>query len=293
MPDPDQPILSELQLRDGRNLAWASYGDPSGRPVFYLHGAPATRLLHPSGAVSAEHGVRLITASRPGYGRSDFQPDRRVLGWPEDLLQLADHIGAERFAVAGASAGGPYAAACAYALRERVSAAAIVSSFGPADAPGALDGLPWERRLGVFLGRRAPWANQALMATLRNPSRDTEAFARRYSAHSCAEDKAVLADPGFGGMMKESYAASCERGVRGFAQDVSLLVRDWGFRLEDIRVPTLLWHAREDRGTPLPMAQAMAAAIPGCQTRWLDGGSHFVLFRHWAALLEALRAAGD
>jgi pimeloyl-ACP methyl ester carboxylesterase len=284
--------LSELRLRDGRNLAWASYGDPTGQPVFYLHGAPATRLLHPSDRVAAEHGVRLISASRPGYGRSDFQPGRRVLDWPEDLEQLADHLGIERFAVVGASAGGPYVAACAWALPQRVRVAALVSSFGPVDAPGAMEGLPWERQLGVFLGRHAPWGNRALMATLRNPSRDTEAFTRRYSSHSCASDKAMLADPEFGGMMKASYAASCERGVRGFAHDVSILVRPWGFRLEEIRVPTHLWHAREDRGTPLPMAQAMAAAIPGCRTRWLEGGSHFVIFTHWAALLKAILGDG-
>ena len=292
MRDPDHPILSELRLWDGRQLAWASYGDPDGRPVFYLHGSPATRLLHPSGAVAARHGVHLIAASRPGYGRSDFQPGRRVLDWPEDLSQLADQIGAERFAVVGASGGAPYVAACAYALPERVQVAAMVSSFGPVDAPGAMDDLPWERKLGVILGRHAPWANRALMATLRNPSRDTEAFARRYSTHSCPSDKAMLADPTFGGMMKASYTASCERGVRGFAHDITALVGDWGFRLEDIRVPVHLWHAREDLGTPLPMAQAMAAAIPGCRTRWLDGGSHFVIFTHWDELLEAILAPG-
>jgi len=288
MRDPDQPILSELRLGDGRSLAWASYGDPHGQPVFYLHGAPATRLLHPSGQVAAERGVRLITASRPGYGRSDAQPGRTVLGWAGDLAQLADHVGAERFAVVGASAGGPYVAACAHALPQRVRAAAMVSSFGPVDAPGAMDGLPWERKLGVFLGQHAPWANRALMATLRNPSRDTETFSRRYSAHSCPGDKAMLADPGFGGMMKASYAASCEHGVGGFAQDVSLLVRDWGFRLEDIAVPIHLWHAEGDRGTPLAMAQAMAATIPHCHTRWFEGASHFVIFEHWAELLEAI-----
>jgi hypothetical protein len=61
----------------------------------------------------------------------------------------------------------------------------------------------------------------------------------------------------FGGMMKASYAASCERGVQGFAQEVSLLVRGWGFRLEVIRVPVHLWHAEGDRRQPLRDLRAL------------------------------------
>ncbi len=159
---------------------------------------------------------------------------------------------------------------------------------GPVDAPGAMLGLPWERRVGVFLGRHAPWANRWLMATLRNPGRDTEAFARRYSAHSCAEDLALLADPDFGGMMRASYAASCRYGVAGFAQDVNLLVRPWGFPLAGIRAPVHIWHAREDHGTPLPMAEAMARAVPGSRLRVFEGGSHFLLFTYWGELLDKL-----
>lgn len=293
MRDPDRPELRELSLRDGRTLAWASWGDPDGHPLFYLHGAPATRLLHPSGRVAADLGVHLITASRPGYGGSTFQPVRSVLDWPKDLAELADHVGADRFVVAGSSAGGPYAAACAWALPERVEAAALVSSFGPVDAPRAMNGLPWERRVGVFLGRHAPWANRWLMAALRHPSRDTQAFASRYSTHSCAEDLAMLADPGFRSMMLASYAASCRHGVAGFAQDVSLLVRPWGFALEEVRVPVHLWHAREDHGTPLPMAEAMAEAIPDSRLRVFEGGSHFLLFTHWRELLDAVVDRGS
>jgi hypothetical protein len=32
------------QLRDGRELSYAEYGASSGRPVFYFHGLPGSRL---------------------------------------------------------------------------------------------------------------------------------------------------------------------------------------------------------------------------------------------------------
>ncbi|MBE9534002.1 MAG: hypothetical protein IMF03_03310, partial [Proteobacteria bacterium] len=33
-----------IQLSDGRTLAYSDSGDPEGRPVFYFHGGPGSRL---------------------------------------------------------------------------------------------------------------------------------------------------------------------------------------------------------------------------------------------------------
>ena len=33
-----------ITLKDGRKLAYAEYGDPKGKPLFYFHGWPVTRL---------------------------------------------------------------------------------------------------------------------------------------------------------------------------------------------------------------------------------------------------------
>jgi len=34
-------------LQDGRSLGFAEYGDPDGKPVFYFHGHPSSRLDWP------------------------------------------------------------------------------------------------------------------------------------------------------------------------------------------------------------------------------------------------------
>src|SRR5512136_1482675 len=112
--------MTTIALSDGRTLAYAEYGDPTGQPVFFFHGMPGSRLFRPPDQITAKVGVRLITTDRPGYGLSTFQPGRRFLDWPGDIAQLADHLNMEKFAVMGHSAGGPYVAACAYALPQRV-----------------------------------------------------------------------------------------------------------------------------------------------------------------------------
>jgi pimeloyl-ACP methyl ester carboxylesterase len=46
-------------------------------------------------------GVRLISPDRPGIGLSDPQPDRTIRDWADDIADLLDQLGVDRFAVMG------------------------------------------------------------------------------------------------------------------------------------------------------------------------------------------------
>ena len=119
-----------IQLRNGRRLAYALYGKPDGTPVFHFHGHPGSRLEGKLADRAARRlGVRLIVADRPGMGFSDYQPQRRLLDWPDTLVELADVLGIERFAVQGTSGGGPYALACAFRIPERLTACGVIAGL--------------------------------------------------------------------------------------------------------------------------------------------------------------------
>ena len=126
---------SQIRLGDGRRMGFAQYGDPAGRPLFFFQGTPSSRLLHPDQTITRSLGVRHIQLDRPGFGLSDFQPGRTLLDWPDDVAKVADRLGIERFAVVGVSGGGPYVAACAYRIPQRLTAAAMVGSVAPLDGP--------------------------------------------------------------------------------------------------------------------------------------------------------------
>lgn len=161
-----QETLRQVTLRDGRELAYAEYGDPQGVPVFFFHGLPSCRLMHPDAEMSRTLGVRLLTMDRPGFGRSDPKPGRTLLDWADDVSDAAGSLGLQQFAVVGPSGGGPFVAACACKLAPRVTSAAIVGGSGPVDAPGALAGMAPERRIGYWVAQRAP-ALLPLMIRLR------------------------------------------------------------------------------------------------------------------------------
>lgn len=93
-----------------------------------LHGCPDSRVIgRLAAAAAARHGIRLVAPDRPGFGLSDPKPGRTILDWPDDLAQLADALGLDRFPVIGLSAGCAFAAACAWKLPHRVAVLGILS----------------------------------------------------------------------------------------------------------------------------------------------------------------------
>ena len=78
-------------------------------------------------------GARVITYDRPGYGRSDRNPGRRVVDCVPDVEAIADAEGIDHFVVVGGSGGGPHALAVAARLPERVTFVRCVVGIVPYD----------------------------------------------------------------------------------------------------------------------------------------------------------------
>ena len=75
-----EEATSTIALPDGRTLAYCTFGDADGRPVFVFHGGVGSRgfgLLYEDAAAAL--GARVISPDRPGFGRSDPDPDRAIL----------------------------------------------------------------------------------------------------------------------------------------------------------------------------------------------------------------------
>lgn len=277
-----------FRLRDGRVLAWIEYGDPNGTPVFFFHGTPSCRLMHPDEDETRSMGVRLLVADRPGFGRSDPKPNKTLLDWADDVSELLDSINVDRLAIVGPSGGGPYVAACAYKLVSRITRATILGGSGPVDAPGAMTGIAFERRAGYFLARRAPTLLRFIVSHFRNPQKDPEGFFEKYTMHNPPADQALLARPEIRKMFVASYIEATRQGIEAFAGEVRLVARPWGFQLDEINSPVTLWYGDQDNITPIGMAHAMQKAIPDCHLRILSGEGHLFFLSRWREILEDL-----
>lgn len=282
-----------LRLKDGRRLGYAEYGDPEGKPLFFFHGMPGSRLeAELTDRAANRLGIRLIATDRPGYGLSDFQPGRTFLHWPADMVELADALGIERFAVAGVSGGGPYVAVCALRISERLTAAGIISGVGPFDAADATAGMSRLNRLLFGAARRFPWTLNAPFWVMAQGVRrfpDQALWLQTRSLPAC--DRAVLARPELKALLLKDAPEAFRSGVRASSWETVMYARPWGFRLEDIKMEVHLWQGEEDRNVPPPMGGYQAQAIPNCHATFYPGEGHFSLFvDHMEEILGALAA---
>jgi pimeloyl-ACP methyl ester carboxylesterase len=280
-----------LRLEDGRLLGYAVYGDPEGWPIFYFHGFPGSRLeAQLADRVAARMGIRLIAVDRPGFGLSDFKPRRTIFEWPDDVVKIADALGMNRFATIGVSGGGPYAAACALKIPQRLTAVAIVCGLGPLDTPNGTDRMIRTNHLIFFLGRRLPWlAKISLWRIAYQVRRNPEGTLRRMIVALPDPDKAVLARPEVKTAMKDNVVEAFRGGSRGAACELLLYTRPWGFLLEDIATRVNLWHGEQDVSVPPTMGQYQARTIPNCRAIFYPGEGHFSLvINHMEEVLSSL-----
>jgi pimeloyl-ACP methyl ester carboxylesterase len=212
----------QITLAGGRRLGFDEYGPPDGRPILYFHGTPSARIefnLFGDEALLASHNVRLIAPDRPGSGLSDFQPNRRISDWPQDVAALADHLELDRFTVLGYSGGGLYAATCALALPQRITRAGIVSGTAPFAVPGVADGIHPNSRNFMDLSHRKPWLSRLI---LRLMGLMTYLAPQKMIANAAASlpaaDQAIVALPefqaGFLAMIREAQRCGAARAGR-------------------------------------------------------------------------------
>jgi pimeloyl-ACP methyl ester carboxylesterase len=279
-----------LTLKDGRALGFAECGDPAGQAVFHFHASGSSRLEAPADeSILVDLGIRFITTDRPGHGLSDPQAGRKLLDWPDDVGQLADHLGIDRFYVMGWSAGGPHALACAYKLPERVLAGAIVSGIAPPERPRPYKGLPLANRLWMFGARRMPVLVR-LMRRMAYPiiMSEPEEAGRNLVLTFPPQDRRLLESPEAQKRFVLDIQEGYRQGWQGPVQDDIVNARPWSFRLEEILVPIELWHGEIDENVPVDQARYQHGRIPNSRLSIWPGQAHLALYAHWGEVLAML-----
>jgi pimeloyl-ACP methyl ester carboxylesterase len=199
-------------------------------------------------------------------GLSDFKHNRTILDWPDDVIELADFMKIDRFAVEGVSGGGPYSAACAYKISNRLTGVGIVSGVYPFwDA-----GTTWERPQDVS---------------------DVERFWVNLSQKLPQPDRELVLDSKIMRILVEEVFEAFRQGSEGVAHEGGLYGKPWGFKLEDIssRVKVHLWHGELDVNATVSRARAMAQAIPNCEASFYPQEGHYsTALNHFEEIMRAL-----
>jgi len=277
---------------DGRVLEYLVSGPPDGQTLLFQHGTPGVGRLLPALVEPAERlGLRTVSYSRPGYGRSTPRPGRTVADVAGDIEVVLDAIGAERFVTVGWSGGGPHALAAGALLPERCQAVATLAGVAPYPAAG-IDWFAGMDAGNVEEFNAALAGEPELTALLEKFAAELKAVTGADVAESLAGllspvDKAALT-----GEFAEEMAAGMRRaistGIAGWRDDDLAFVADWGFDLAQISVPVEVWQGRQDRMVPFAHGQWLAAKMPSAQAHLFSTEGHLSIVNQLPELLAGL-----
>lgn len=298
VPAIDRPKLEgNIAVGSDRQVGFAEFGAPQGRAVFWLHGTPGARRQIPTEArlYSEDHNIRLIGIDRPGIGSSTPHRYSCILAFADDLRTIADTLGIDKMAVVGLSGGGPYALGCAAALGDRVVVAGILGGVAPTRGPEAIGGGAME--LGVRVAPLLKYAGSPLRVGASMLVQSIRPFASgalyAYAAVSPEADRHLLLRPEFGAMFLDDLLNGSRKQLDAPFNDVILFARDWGFRLDDVKVPVRWWHGDHDHIIPFSHGQHMVSLLPDAELFRLPEESHLAGLGRGEEILSTLMKVWD
>ena len=273
-----------LDLTDGRTLAYAEWGDPSGEPVLLLHRSPGSRLFDPGAEASA--AVRLITVDRPGYGGTDAVSDPSFSAFAQDLSALAQTLDLREIVLIGWSGGGQFALGAVPALTDRLASLTLICTPAPDDA------IPWypEESRPMLPAVRAdpvgaaPMAAEGFAAMMADPDGLAASDPSPADAETRAEPGVLEAHTT---MMREAG----RQGATGMAFDVVAGARGDRLPLEAVDVPARLWYGAGDEYITPDHGRWYADRVDGSRLEVVEGAGHLLPVLRWGEILAALEAS--
>ena len=269
-----------LPLPDGRELEVAVSGPADGVPFVWHHGTPgcqhqARRMQQ----ATAERGLRLVTYSRAGAGRSTRNPGRTVADVAADMEAVLDHLGADRCLTGGGSGGGPHTLATGALLADRVAAVLCVCGVRPyeGDLETWLAGMGQDNLDEFGLALQGEDALRPYLMTHREAllTAEVDEVIAQLSSLLPPVDRAVLT-----GELGADLLAGLQGGVvsvDGWLDDDLAFTRDWGFELSALAqqgVPTYVWQGTADLMVPPAHAQWLSERMPEAVLHLEEGEGH-------------------
>jgi RNA polymerase sigma factor (sigma-70 family) len=261
---------------DGATLAYATHGrgPPLVRAATWLTHleydwqSPVWR--HWLEGLGQRHTV--IRYDERGCGLSDRELGELSLDqWVGDLESVVDAAGVERFALLGVSGGG--STSVAYALRhpERVSHLVL---YG-ASARGR------RRRGDPDAVERGDLVRQIIRLAWDDP---TPHFRQVFTAMFLPDGTPQQVE-WFDELQRTSTSGEIAATLRRAREEV-----DVTGMAEQVRVPTLVLHARQDQAVPFEEGRLLAALIPGARFVPLESRNHILLEHEpaWRLFVEEL-----
>tara|TARA_R110002072_G_scaffold74671_21_gene176714 strand:- start:616 stop:1503 length:888 start_codon:yes stop_codon:yes gene_type:complete len=278
-------------LKDKRMLGFAEFGNHDGYPIIYCHGSQSSRLeMHYDISFATGLDLRIICIDRPGHGISDFNSSGSILDFAKDVKQLLDHLKIERFSVVGMSAGAPFALGITYLFPDSIYKVSIISGFAPLNKQSKKH-LSKEVKMMLGLAKSFPFLLKMLLKVQmkqlnKNPKKALKGFLKIMGQ----PDQEILKNESVLEVIENMFIEAFRNGSEGVAYEISnLLVRDWGFKLNEIEAPLTFWQGKKDNNVPFQWAEMMQKEINNSKLKLFPEDGHLLIFNHAREIFSDLK----
>jgi 2-hydroxy-6-oxonona-2,4-dienedioate hydrolase len=235
-----------------------------GPPVLVAHGGGGG---YDQGLVAAKllgEGFQYIAVSRFGYLRSPLPADPSPAAQADAYVALLDALGIERVAVLAASAGGPSAQQFALRYPERCTALILGA------AASQMVKMPAASIVMLQVLLRANFLFWLMLTKFQKLLLAYVGISPEVQARLGPEEWAWFTE-----LMATLLPIDQRR--EGLVNDVVQATSLSPYALEQIRVPTLVIHAKDDPIAPYSHGEYSAQRIPGARFLSLEEGGHFAM----------------
>lgn len=256
--------MPSLTLKDGVEIYYKDWGNPSGPVVTFSHGWPLSSDNWDSQLFFlASRGYRVIAHDRRGHGRSS-QPwhGNDLSTYADDLHQLFEHLDLRGVTMVGHSTGGGEVARyCGRHGTARVKGAVLIGAITPLmlQTEANPEGLP----KSVFDGFRAAMLKDRAQFFLDVPTGPFFGFNRPGATAS-------------EGMIRSWWEQGMQAGFKNAYDCIAAFSEtDLTEDLRGIDVPVLLLHGDDDQVVPIQAAAEKAVKVlKKGELKVYKGGAH-------------------
>jgi len=102
-------------------------------------------------------------------------------------------------------------------------------------------------------------------------------------------DQQVFSDPAIRRNEALSVLEGTAQGNPTFLNEMFIAASPWGFELKGITSPLSFWHGAQDPYVSWKASEKMAAQCNQAHFHLLEDGGQYLIFSHWAQLLDEVR----
>lgn len=260
MNSPKKPELKSIALSSGINIHYTELGQ--GAPVIFLQGSGPGASGWLNFRYNAQHfadnGFRAIIPDLPGFGDSD-KPERdySLAFFAESMLEFADQLDLEKFALVGNSLGGAVALQMALLQPQRVSQLILMGCGGLED-----QGYYFQHMPGIQAMTKVPLGSPEFTPTYLKEVLQLIVFDPRHITDELVEERFRI-------LASQNPSVFTRMSVPNLTE-----------RLGELQCPVLAFWGANDRFCPVSGAQKIAEGCERAQVITLSQCGHWVMIEY-------------